>query len=378
MEPLIKESYLVPLIYNCLVTCLCGFFFLKLNMSYSCDMLLKKMSPFYAVVLSAIFIVLLGIRGDDYRYFGDSPVYRYNYEFIISNDYLNIDWNKEWFYRMICTWCKRMGLNYVGYFLVVEIGYIGLMFLAYKKLLWENVLLAMLFAFGAFSFWGGAVNGLRNGLACSFLLFAMALIVNRKVVMLPIGIGLCVLAMGIHRSTVLPICMFFVSMYVVKKVKWAVWFWVVSIVISLIMGDRMIEYFVGLGFDDRMDKYLNANVSEDVFSHTGFRWDFLLYSSMPVLFSWYVVERKGIKDKVFNVLSCTYILSNAFWVMVNSASFSNRFAYLSWFMYPLILAYASIRLPIWKDQDRKAGWILFAQSVFTMFMFIISQLRNGS
>ena len=138
------------------------------------------------------------------------------------------------------------------------------------------------------------------------------------------------------------------------------------------------------------------------FSHTGFRWDFLLYSAMPVWLIWYVqktIEKKrsamGIEKtmeeeetgvygagiladaqsmRVFHVISTVYLLTNAFWVMVIKASFSNRFAYLSWFIYPLVLAYGVIRLHIWEDQDKKAGLILMAHMGFTMIMYFLGKL----
>jgi hypothetical protein len=57
--------------------------------------------------------------------------------------------------------------------------------------------------------------------------------------------------------------------------------------------------------------------------------------------------------------------------MVVRAAFSNRFAYLSWFLYPIVFTYPLFRMNIWKDQDRKTALILFAYSGFTFFMFFV-------
>lgn len=331
---------------------------------------MQQNSMLPALIISFAFMLLLGARVASGIVFGDSSSYRYGYDNFVTGVYSDIKWDEEWFFGVIGTWCKSMGMNYVEYFLTIEIGYIGLMFIAFKKLLWENVWFAMLFAFSAFSFMGYGVNGLRNGLACSMVLVAMAFMANGKVKNLPIGIGLCVLALGVHRSTILPITMFFISLYLIRNIKWAIFFWIASIGVSLVAGGAAQAFFAGLGFDDRTSSYLSKDMAEGAFSHTGFRWDFLLYSSMPVIFAWYAVMKRNIEDKVFHVLACTYILSNAFWVMVIRANFSNRFAYLSWFMYPLVIAYAAIRLPIWEDQDRKAGLILLAHAGFTMFMWL--------
>lgn len=147
-------------------------------------------------------------------------------------------------------------------------------------------------------------------------------------------------------------------------------FWIGSIFISAVAGGFVESFFTGLGFDDRMDNYLNSTEYDDQFSSTGFRWDFLLYSAMPIWLGWYVVIKKKIFNNQYLLLLHTYILANAFWVMLIRASFSNRFAYLSWFMYPLVLAYPLLVLPIWKDQGKKVGMILMTHILFTYLMWI--------
>ena len=57
--------------------------------------------------------------------------------------------------------------------------------------------------------------------------------------------------------------------------------------------------------------------------------------------------------------------------MVIRSSYSNRFAYLSWFIYPIVIAYPLINLPVWEDQDRKTGLILLAYVSFTVFMMAV-------
>ena len=61
-------------------------------------------------------------------------------------------------------------------------------------------------------------------------------------------------------------------------------------------------------------------------------------------------------------------LCNAFWIMVIRSAFSNRFAYLSWFIYPIVIAYPLVNLRVWDDQDRKTGWILLSYVGFTAVM----------
>ena len=260
--------------------------------------------------------------------------------------------------------------------------------------------MAMLFFLSAFSTFTFGVNGLRNGCACSMVLFAFAIAANQNIVKLALAGGVVLFAFGIHRSISLPIAAFLASSYLLKSPKWAIYFWVLSIGVSLVAGGTMVNLFANLGFDDRMSSYASS-MKDDAsqFSQTGFRWDFLLYSAMPVWLAWHVTkkaERERVMSgetleetetgvlgagriadahsmRVFNILSTTYILANSFWVMVNTAAFSNRFAYLSWFLYPVVIAYGVIRLHIWEDQDKKAGLILLAHAGFTIVMFLLGK-----
>ena len=83
-----------------------------------------------------------------------------------------------------------------------------------------------------------------------------------------------------------------------------------------------------------------------------------------------MIFKKRTFDLKYLLLLHTYVLSNAFWVMLIRASFSNRFAYLSWFMYPIILAYPLLIFPMWKDQGKKVGMILMVHTLFTYVMWI--------
>ena len=102
--------------------------------------------------------------------------------------------------------------------------------------------------------------------------------------------------------------------------------------------------------------------------HAGLRWDFLLYSAMPVLLGYNVLIKRGMRENWYRVLFNTYCMANAFWVLVIRAAFSNRFAYLSWFLYPAIIAYPLIMMHVWDDQDRKTAQILLAYVGFTIIM----------
>lgn len=306
----------------------------------------------------------VGIRTPSYE-FADTGNYAHVFqryrEFLPVNEAVDSEWVWNHF-TYICshTMSEQM------YFILIAVGYFGFTYWACRILAPNNTMVALLFVMGAFSFFSYATNGIRNGLACSISLTVIAMIAKSRRNLLP-GLFFAFIASNIHKTTLLPLTCLFLSVYIIKSFKWAYTFWILSITISLIAGNSINMFFASLGFDDRLS-YLTIQTAEK-FSRMGFRWDFLLYSMMPIILGYYVVIRKGIIDKVYIILLNTYTISNAFWVMVIRANFSNRFAYLSWFMYALVLLYPLLRINIWgKRQGVVASRIMLAQIGFTWIM----------
>jgi hypothetical protein len=232
----------------------------------------------------------------------------------------------------------------------------------------------MLFCIGAFSFYGYAVNGIRNGVACSFVILAIAEVCKGERIW---PIILSFIAISCHKSTALPLaCMFFT--YFVRNPRLMYVAWLGAIVISLAFGEAITSAFSLLSFDERLS--VVGKAGEDVEVEWGellenrFRWDFLLYSSMPILLGAYTLFVRKIYNNTYLILLGTYIYANAFWIIVIRDLFSNRFAYLSWFLYPIVLAYPLFNLPVFeKNHSEKTAWILMAHFGFTMVMWMLGK-----
>lgn len=326
---------------------------------------LKKHNFITPLIISLIFVGWIGNRPISGTYFGDTANYAISYTLMDKEGTVFIDFHVEWIWYLLMITSKKIGLNIHGFFTLIEAGYILSVLWAVKRFMPTNPLLGMLFVFTSLMFFSFGTNGLRNGLACHIILLAMSFFFDDKYI---IGVILCLIAFGIHRSTMLPIAGIFAGRFLLTDLKWTIYFWVLSIFLSLAFGGNLLNFFGSLGFDDRLKSY-NTSEFADQFSHIGFRWDFLLYSVIPIIMGWYICVKKKIKDDWYKALCITYTLCNAFWVMVIATAFSNRFAYLSWFMYPIIIAYPLVNLPVWKDQDKKTGIILLFYSVFNLFMW---------
>ena len=361
--------------YNAVLV-LCLFTAFRLVSSTGNSLLYSKPSlPVPTIVLTVIIILFMGLRPNE-SYFGDTTMYAHSFS-LMQNGYATPSASSggEWLWARIMFAFATGSGDVHAFFLVTDLLYYGLMLLCCWRLFPNNTWLAMLFFIGSFSTYSYGVNGIRNGMACSVVLVAIALAAGGTKPERYAGLLLSLVAIAIHRSTALPIAALWAAVFIVRHPKQAIYFWVAAIFLSLLVGNRVGDFFASLGFDDRMTSYFQKQYdAKDMaqFSHTGFRWDFLLYSAMPVLFTWYLTVKRNFNDRAFNIIAVTYILANAFWILVIRAAFSNRFAYLSWFMYPLVICYPLLRFNIWPDQDRKTALILLLFYGFTYLMYLIS------
>lgn len=275
----------------------------------------------------------------------------------------------EYLWQLLTYYCaKNLDIN--SYFAIVATGYFGFILLACCLLCPNNIMIALLFVLGSFSCYSYSINGLRNGLACSIVLAAFGFLVgNKRNFVIAAILGF--VALNIHKSTVIPLLMLVISWKFIKSFHWAYSFWLLSIVLSLVAGGFFMNLFGSIGFDGR-ESYISGGVDADTFRHEGFRWDFLLYSMMPIVLGYYIVIKRKIQDRAYFVLLNTYTLTNAFWVMVIRANYSNRFAYLSWFMYPIVLAYPLLKVDVWgEEQGSYMQKIMLAQIAFTWVMTVV-------
>lgn len=335
---------------------------------YTSQEIIRGKNNFHvAAFIAFILAIWLGFRPIESQ-FGDTVNYARTFLQIQNGDIpISLENNKEFLWSYLMTYFAEHS-NVNIFFFIISMGYFGFTLWACKRFSPNNPLVALLFIMGAFSFYTYGINGIRNGLACSIVLVAISYL-DKKVSHLLFALILSFIAYNFHKSTILPLTMAFISFFMIKSFKWAGVFWLASILFSMILGNTFVEFFTSLGFDDRMEQYTTGEAESGVFSHTGFRWDFLIYSAMPIILGYYIIFKKRIQNSMYVLLLNTYTLSNAFWVLVIRASFSNRFAYLSWFIYPLVLCYPLLELDIWGNkQGTILRQIMYAQIAFTWFM----------
>ena len=317
----------------------------------------------YGLLLVFAIVLYMGLRPISGVYFGDTSTYARVFEHYQNGG--TVTTNKDVVFHTFMMGCSKL-MDVHSFFLISAFLYVFPLYLVSKKWFKQYWYYAFLILVASFSFWAYGTNGVRNGIAGSFFLWAISR--DKRL----FQFLLILLAISFHKSMLLPAVGFTLSLYY-NKPKVILIFWILCIPMSLVAGGFWESFFANLGFDDDRVSYLTAgNVNDDNFSSTGFRWDFLLYSATAVYAGWYFIIKKGFNDKVYNNLFITYLIANAFWILVIRANFSNRFAYLSWFMMALVIVY-----PFLKDQliakktSIKLGWIMIAYFAFTFLMNVI-------
>lgn len=318
-----------------------------------------------------LFIIIgSGLRRTNGGGFGDTTSYVAFFNQAAAMRSFN-DFRGEWFWTFLMYACSKVG-GVSLFFFLVALCYVLFHVIACQKLIKGRSDLLIIGCLCAFSFLSYSTNGIRSGLACAIIVLAISFVLERKSnIDIYIAALLSFCAYFIHHSAALPIAAMLVCYYY-RNTEMYIYFWFLSIPISLVAGSQIEAFFSGLGFDDRMSSYSQDHSNDYMFSHTGFRWDFLLYSFMPILLGYYITFKQYIKDEKYSFLLNTYIVCNAFWIMVIRTSSSNRFAYLSWFLYPIVLIYPLVSFRVFnQNNEGKVTYIILGHTLFTFVMWLL-------
>ncbi|WP_282148196.1 EpsG family protein [Algibacter lectus] len=343
--------------YTCLVIVLITFLH-----SFILDMHATKNIAYIktiGLIILVLIVLYIGLRPVSGRYFTDMRTYARHFNHYKNGGIILID--KDIFFHLFMKTCASiMSVN--NFFLVCATLYIYPMYKVSKAFFKEFWFYCFLMFIVSFSFWAYGVNGIRNGIATSFFLWGISY-QNNKIKM----ISLFVLAVLFHKSMLLVILAYSATV-IYNNPKTFLSFWLATIPLSIALGGVWISLFTSLGFaDDRLSGYLSGESA----GGGGFRYDFLFYSAFPVFAGWYFIFKRKFDDKVYKQLFNTYLITNGFWILVIRANFSNRFAYLSWFMMAIVIIYPLLKQNFFKRQHIMLGYIYLAYFAFTYLMYLI-------
>ena len=323
----------------------------------------KSFSNGMGIFLLFFIILYMGTRPVNYV-FTDMVNYNEIYKRIQGGEVPII--KKEYLFNYFMVYCTKV-MSAAWFFFICALIYTLPCYFFAKKYGGSYWYLVFFIFVGSYMFWPFGTNGIRNGLGTA--LFVLALCFYEKKFWCYVLMGL---SFGMHSSLIIPIAAFVIS-GVYKNPRIYLYIWLAAIPLSLIGGSFWETLFGKLGFGDdtRAADYLTkGNINKDVFAYTGFRWDFLFYSSFATFAGWYYIFKKNITDQFYIHLWGIYMIANAFWILIIRANFSNRFAYLSWFLMAPVIAYPLLRYKLFPNQYRVIGVVLAFYYLFTFFMFL--------
>ena len=284
---------------------------------------------------------------------------RYNYLFInIFKTFFEKDIG--WYYYTFL--CKSISNNSTVYFTITSVVYfIGNYFFLKTIIPKKYLFYFLLTLFGSLGYFGYGTNTIRSGVALSF--FLLAFVKRKDFVYYFIFLLISVL---LHKSMLILVLSLILTKFI-KNHKFYILVWLCFLIISSLnvsfMTSFIQEYF--FAFDYRIDLYLSSKSNE--LYKSGFRYDFLLYSLIPIIIGYYYIHNLKFRNVLYQKLFNMYIIVNSFWLLLIKIPFNDRFAYLSWFLSPFLLLYP---LFIMKHQKNKIK-IAFIMLYIILLNFIL-------
>lgn len=355
------EANTQVLIYKILLLLAVGFtsvYFLLLR-KYFRNHFIADFGMFSLLLFCVLFIGYREWWNEDV--FVDSVRYGGFYIEYLSGKLIDSEEARDIGFEIMTKACANLGLSIDCYFVVCAFLYVFPLYLVSYKLSPNNFIVFFMMLITSMSFYGYGVNGIRNGIATSLLLLAM---VNYRHLLYALLLG--VIAILFHKSVALPFLAFWcVACY--TNIRFYMRLWLLAIPLSFLINKLFTDLLLGISFiSDRAEGYLTGVADNSVFSSTGFRLDFLLYSSVPIVIGYYFMLKKAFINRLYEMLLSCYMLSNAVWILLNQVPFSNRFAYLSWFMMPVLIIYPFVITEWLPYRYSKISLIIFLHLAFTL------------
>lgn len=316
-----------------------------------------------SVLLCLVLILFIGLRPPYGGYFGDSANYANSWG---VKEWQGWSWNTEnILFDNFYVWMGSIFPDTTFFFILNAIVYFVCILVACRKLFPSNTFAVYLVYLAALSTYSYATNGIKAGSAAA--LFLVALAYRDKI---RISILFLLLSWGVHHSMQLPVAAYVLTLFFKDK-KWFFYGWGICLLMAIVHVSFFQNLFAGLT-DDKGAEYLMTSADEAWGGKIGFRIDFVIYSAMPVVMGYYVKFEYKLKDRFYDLLLNIYLTTNGVWALCMYAEFTNRIAYLSWFIYPILLIY-----PCYAIQDSSHPIVVNRKNIvlchlgFTLFMQLI-------
>lgn len=309
-------------------------------------------------VLSVIVLTyFIGFRPESVG--ADTTQYIQNYEYEKGVVYqLNYDTENVIFDNLF-TYLGSRNYDISELFLIMAFIYFACIYVACRRLFPQNQEIAFFSYLMAFSTFSYGVNGMKAGVGAA--LFLVALAYREKKIL---SIVFAALSVGFHHSMIV-VAIAYVISYFYKNTKMFFYGWLLCTLLA-IAHIRFFQILFASFASDKANEYLSG-----VGYITGFRPDFILYSAMPILIGYIMLFKKKIRNELYELWLRMYLATNSAWMLCMYASYTNRIAYLSWFMYPIVLLIPFYSIKTSNNQFIVGKKVVLYHMFFTLFMTLV-------
>lgn len=323
------------------------------------------------LLLLTFTILFIGLRDPfgNWRYLGDTSHYTDIFFNYMDDPVYGI--KSDYGFYLLMLFSKEY-LNIYIFYILCSVLYVGPIYLVCKKYFKEYALFAFILFVSSMSFWSFGINGVRNGLATSFFLLGIYFY-DKKWLMYT----LMLLSLTFHKSLILSFIAFIIAIQTTNTLL-LIRIWLVLVIVSYVFGSQvetiMSDFLLNsrLVEDKRVDTYFSDEL-DGVVIERGYRLDFIIYSGIAIFLAYYYKYKKGFKDAFYDRIVNTYIIANAIWIVLIYAAYTNRIAYLSWFIMPLVLVYPLLKQKdLVKNQNLFLGLLILGTLAFTLLIYFKS------
>lgn len=333
------------------------------NITYS----LNKRKKDGTLILALLMVLFIGFRPASYVFVDMMNYITYYHALYEGNIFIFDKEAENLLFDNYLAWVGSQNLGTSFFFVSIAAIYFICTYIACRRMFLKDTLAAYLVFLAAFSTFSYGTNGIKAGAAAAIFLMALSYRKNLKVC-----IPLILISWGFHHSMIMPIVGLALTLvYKNSKVYFAGW------CLCLLIAVLHITFFQELFADILRDSgdtganYLNA-VDNEWGGKTGFRIDFVIYSAMPILVGYWAVYKKRLQlSKIYTCLLNLYMTLNGTWMLCMYANFTNRIAYLSWFLYPVVLIYPYLNENWGPRRYKDFSKVMLAHLGFTLFMKFI-------
>lgn len=322
-------------------------------------------SDIKTIFLLFFFVLFIGLRPVSGEYFVDMAAYAQYYTHIYEGTPFVFDINADnIIFQNLFAWWGSARLGYTSFFLFIAFIYFGAAYFGIRKLFPHHVLVAYLVFLAAFSTFSYATNGIKAGAAASLFILALGYRDNLK-----ICVPLVLISLGFHHSMIMVVAAFIMTLFI-KNPKFYFYMWIFCFLMAAAHVTSFAHFFSGFTTEHGAE-YLLGDGSNDG-TKGGFRIDFILYSAVPVVIGWYAIFIKKLEwsHRYKNLLNL-YLCLNGIWMLCMYANFTNRIAYMSWFLYPIVLIYPLLQEQWGENRYKVFNLALLGHLGFTVFMNIV-------